>query len=577
MRLVKKVLILEDPVSVRPSGFDHIFSFSSNSADSFPEDYLSTDEAQTLYDETYRALCDWLDSAPFRVLFSYRGVDLLRCFRKPLFDFAHFARLRHETLTRLMERLGQSEFTLEQQGQDSKYPYLSQILKAVPLEGEGRILGLKEIKPSAPIRPSTGESFPWPSKLVTGRIKKAEVVIFSDFEKVKGLLPSIQSHSCVLFSNVWAPRMIFRSFIHGVTLYQIAYNSQQRKIYELQAKKFSHLLNENRIFEGLRLGKLNGEALLGPKLLELFGTSLGQILFEIDQAHQLFQKAGSVKSVLLDEDVLPSQSAFCQVARLYKVQSFVESHGALGHAIGFLPLTADRILVWGNAQKNKLVEWGCPEERILVSGRGRYSEFQKLDPQAMKNKVCKQFGLDPAKKIILLAFPPISKRRNLFEHLWRSIIEEALEAVKNVLSSEPAQFIIKLHPGDQNQDQFEDWVRRNDFQNGGVITRHYEPLILTKASDGVVVYMSTFAVDAFAMQKPVICLRDETTRSLKEFRRFQIFHYANSRSEIEDALRRILKSKESGPARWAEARRECLGEGMGEPNQIIAKYLLNGR
>ncbi len=572
-----KIAVLEKPVSVKLAGFDHVFSFCSNPADSFPEGYIDTRRTDALYDETFQVLLDGLKQGSSKEPFLYRGVDLLWCFKKVLFDYLFYARFHSEIFKSIRKKFEGADFYLIHSGHDPQCPMLSEILPGTPLAQDPQIhlqVASAQATPKAALRPAKWMDSLWPQRWVTQKPSKAETVLFSDFPKVRNLLRKLGPDRSVLYSNAPGPRTVLRALSHGVPLYQIAYAAKKGKAYEKLAQPNIDQLEAASLFVGSRFGDLDGERLLKPKLQELFQVSLGRLRFEIDQAHHFFREAPCVKSALVDEDTLPFKNAFCQVARQYGVVSHVECHGAFCHKIGFLPLTADRIFVWGEAQKRRLVNWGCAEERILVSGRSRYSEYQKLDAKEVRRKVAKEFNLDPDKKIILIAFAPLAWHL-VYEHLWRENIGTALEGIQQILKETNAQYIIKLHPGDRNERQYLEWVERHGLEKKGVVVRWYEPLLLAKASDFVVVYMSTFAIDAFAMGKPVVTLFDRSHQALDEFRKFNVFHYVETPDELGQALRHLLKEKIALPSLWEEARKECLNEGAPPPEELIAQNLLN--
>ena len=576
---MKKLLILEASIPHKPSDDTHVFSFVVNEADSFPEDYLNEEEAEAFYNETYDAVCGSLRDHALKDLFSYRGVDLLWCFKKLLFDYAHFSRLRYETLKRVMAEHQVSQIYLAEKSENPELPFLHQILQASPLKDSFRFYAVKAEEGEIAERRRKREdwkSFYWPSYLTTGKIGSGRVAVFSDLRKSKSIVKLLKPYGCVFVSNAPSPRSLVACIGLKTAFFQFVFKGRQAKEYGRKREEYLARLRGAQIFSNLCFGDLDGQKLLGPRLEELFESMLPLLFFEIDSAHRFFQEARSMKSLLLDEDVLPSKNAFCQVARKYGVASFVECHGSVGHKIGFLPLTADRIFVWGRAQKDKLVQWGCPSERIIVSGCSRYRPYQALEDEEVRTEVAKRLKLDPSKKIVLAAPTPVPSRRFLWEKTMVKANWEMLDALRSVTQETNSQFVIKIHPRDQRLGEYREWVQSQKLGDHGVVVREFDSLLLTKAADLVIVYSSTFAIDAFAMGKPVICACGDSDPWLKEFREFGVFCYVANKAELERVMRKILQGEEGKSPFWKDGRRECLNEGGAAPEETIVRHLLGG-
>ena len=114
-----------------------------------------------------------------------------------------------------------------------------------------------------------------------------------------------------------------------------------------------------------------------------------------------FKTAGMWKSVLIDEDISVDKNLFVQWCRTVGIPTYVLCHGVLGQKWGFVPLTADKIFVWGRASKAKLESWGVEPDRIIVSGNPLYTKYRPHSiKSAMKNE-CLNFDSDiPAEEII---------------------------------------------------------------------------------------------------------------------------------------------------------------------------------
>jgi len=98
--------------------------------------------------------------------------------------------------------------------------------------------------------------------------------------------------------------------------------------------------------------------------------------------------------------------------------------------------------------------------------------------------------------------------------------------------------------------------------------------LLAKAADFLIVYQSTYAVDGFALGKPVISLWDDSN-FFDEFKPYKVFTEVKSAKELREAILKFLNGFVP-PANWQEARRACLNENGEDPDRFIASVLKNG-
>ena len=572
--MTKPLLIFERPFIKRPQGFKHVFSFCANEADSFPEDYLNDQEVRNFYDLTYNEIFQHFDQSQAKKLVTYQGVDLVNCFKKLLFDYAYISRLRYETIKRLLAKVGAREFYIP--STERRTSSIISFIKGTPLKDSMRFCqanpGLVQEKIGN--RNNKNIPFYWPHLVTFGRRDSARTLVFSNLEKTEGLMNGLKSEGAIFICNAPSVRIPFRCWRNKIPLYQFVFNGLSTLRYRSHVEHWVDKLRESRPFLGLKIGEIDGETLLGPKIEEYFRLQLPKLLFEIDCIHQFFKSNPNVQSALLDEDVLPTKNMFSQIARQYRVQTMVECHGCLGHKAGFLPLTADWILVWGKAQKTKLISWGCEEERIKVTGCSRYERYQSLDERLLRHQVTERYQLDATKKIILWAPCPVPLGRFLFENKMRRVNQEMMEVLLELAEAEGLQFIIKLHPRELEGGRYQQWVKSHQLFSRGVVLQKEDPLILIKATDLLVSYFSTLAIDGFAMNRPVISLCPQSNQILDEFRGFDVFYEANGKIELFGLIRSWLEGKLNFSHKINQARQECLNEGLGISTERVKECLL---
>ncbi len=569
-----KVLILEESVDEKPVDYDHVFSFCLNVADSYPEDYVTEFDFWGIYDRVFNSVMDWLKS-PSVIPFSYQGVDLLQCFKKIFFEYVFYVVLRYETFKRLIARYPGDQFCLDNYPGELLFPSLQKIIQCSCLRGARKISSInmkskRNFPAASKMRQWLFDSDILPSTLQLGFWKRARVVVFSDLKKAEAVIHELKNAPCVLYTNVKSPSLFTKALRNIFSFYQTAMSSRHTVVYCNKAKSIIEEEETSLSTRTIDIGGLDASVIFTPKVNEVLNRELPRLLFEIDSAHHFFKNAQHAKSVLLDEDISPAKNAFCQVARQYGVATYVECHGALGHKSGFLPLTADRIFVWGHAQRDKLVRWGCPPERIVVSGCSRYLKYQRLKAHEAKLRVARSLKLNPQRMIIVAGFPPVKTKRHFFEHKIYRVIFDAL----NVFSRYPSvQFIIKLHPGDQNSKHYHAWARQLPQASKVRVVEKIDPLLVARAADIMVVHSSTFAADGLAMGKPVICLHEGAAGVLEELKIYSAFYYANSPSELSYWLDQLLVGKGDARELNQKISKEYFNDNGAIPAQTIALNL----
>ena len=80
-------------------------------------------------------------------------------------------------------------------------------------------------------------------------------------------------------------------------------------------------------------------------------------------------------ALVLDEDATPLARAAVAVGRRYGAGSFVVQHGVPYCRFGFSPPVADRVLVWGESSRQRLIEWGVPAEQIRLTGSPQHDDL----------------------------------------------------------------------------------------------------------------------------------------------------------------------------------------------------------
>jgi hypothetical protein len=127
-------------------------------------------------------------------------------------------------------------------------------------------------------------------------------------------------------------------------------------------------------------------------------------------------------------------SCLVLAAKQLGIPSVTLQHGVIEQdPIGFSPLLADSIIVWGEFDRDKLVTAGENPERILIGGCPRLTREFSSDPSRSRAKL----GLEPAPTTVMYATSPVPEFIPDVEMFC-----DAVDAVDDVAG------LVRLHPSD---------------------------------------------------------------------------------------------------------------------------------
>jgi len=146
--------------------------------------------------------------------------------------------------------------------------------------------------------------------------------------------------------------------------------------------------------------------------------------------------------LVLDEDSTPTARAAVAVAREQGIGSIVLQHGAPCVRFGYSPLAADRICVWGEASRQRFIDWGVPAERIRVTGSPKHDELLHGQPTA---RTAATKGL---RVLVLGTLPPEDDRPDsvalhFTSETHRGMLRAAFGGLGGIAG---VQIVLKLHP-----------------------------------------------------------------------------------------------------------------------------------
>lgn len=225
---------------------------------------------------------------------------------------------------------------------------------------------------------------------------------------------------------------------------------------------------------------------------------------------RIFQK-NSFQTLLVDEDVSEKKRALVLMAKRNKIKTIVMMHGVPARRIGYAPLSADFMAVWGGAYKTCLEKWGITPDRLLITGNPRYEGLPQKGYHPLRSDLQE---LVSHTKPVLLAL-------NMYRESWKQCffgesftfleMQENIRKVCQVLNHFPGlSLIIKLHPRDQHPKSYARMVEIAQKEAPHLkiaLTQKDNIFSLLQSCLCVLTSGSSVSVDALWYQKPV-CLLD---------------------------------------------------------------------
>lgn len=574
-----KLLLLEESLpEIDISQFDKVISFCRDDFINV-ETYYDLDEYFRLYNEVYGSFTEWMRGIAAKGEFVVEGVDILAAFGKTLFDFSFNLYQKIYLFKKILAKESPSAIFLIEPGAASevtKYPFISLFAsdfmpKGVSLnyvcgrehtkllKGQKEVVGFDIFDLLLTLVRRAG------NRLFSRRKKR--ILLYSDFLKIQKSLDFINCDE-VIYLEKENPKRHFTSLLgKGVTISRFVDFSVFKNGPVREANVLIDRLDAG--LSGLVINGIDLSAYLRKFLKRLWEKDLPRVFSEIRQLQALFA-LHPIETVLLDEDRTVSKNLVAQVASLCGRKSFVNCHGDPAHKIGYLPLTSDSIIVWGQQQKDLFREWGLSESRILVAGSSKYDGFINIPESDLRRKVFRDFNLKGDQPLLLLAPCPLQKRRNILDvFFWREI--------KNIISvvaalSDRANVVIKLHPGDDNDQSIKEFVRTIAPKIRVIET--YDSLFLAKACDAMVVYLSTFSIDGLAFRKPVVL---GAGHDYERFDCLKYFYDGTTSDKLRDSLVDILEGTATKHLRnWLSAADYVLSSMDGNSSKRIADMLSSG-
>lgn len=163
------------------------------------------------------------------------------------------------------------------------------------------------------------------------------------------------------------------------------------------------------------------------------------------EALNRFVKESELNLLLVGTDVSFFERIAVQIAKEQGVPTVHIQHGLIAHST-FANSIADKICVWGEGFKERLVELGIEPQKIAVTGRTNIND--DLIVKSEQSKMKAKWKIPANGEVLTWVTAPVTKISFNLSHAL--LCEEIMENIASVLENQLNLFlIIKVHPLDK--------------------------------------------------------------------------------------------------------------------------------
>lgn len=230
------------------------------------------------------------------------------------------------------------------------------------------------------------------------------------------------------------------------------------------------------------------------------------------------------------------------------IPSLVVQHGTPNqyslHA--FMPFEADCFAAWGDFAKDFLVANGVAESKIVLTGGVPFDRTSDLRPN--RQQIAQALGLDPDKKWIVFTTQAVGPGNCPSEE---EIITGVTEVARQLAEHEDYQLIFQIHPSQPLDDVVNILSPLNAFNS--FVARYKDTEELMAASEGVITFFSTTAIDAILMEKPLLLINLTEDKDFLPFVKLGAAFGAYTGEEIGVAIEKLLAENDQLKPNYSKA------------------------
>ena len=272
----------------------------------------------------------------------------------------------------------------------------------------------------------------------------------------------------------------------------------------------------------------------------------------------------NVKLVVVWTDVVNWTKTITRAAQKHKIPVLQIYHGYgfsynVGHTESLV--YADKVTGEGE-ERTRWAQLYEQENKITKTGNPYLDVYTTAKKKFNKEKICKQFGLDPKKPIITFG-STWTNERSVFKRdaSWLdSVYRTFLKAYKKLRSNNPnIQLLIKLHYVQKGQgDKYKEIASEEGIADVVVIDENLAEALYI--CDALVTFESSIIIDALMLEKPVLVLDFPEILTKRSFLKDYPIVFACGSKEIEKGLEKVILNK--AYRKTIKAQKEKIDDGF---------------
>jgi len=250
-----------------------------------------------------------------------------------------------------------------------------------------------------------------------------------------------------------------------------------------------------------------------------------------------------VKLVVVSNDVNTFQKTIVSAANASGVKTLVIQHGAMTHSLSFVPMTADRIAVWGEFNKRFMIKAGEAEEKVVITGCPRFDKYFNIDTLRLKVDFYRQLGFDNGSGIfVLVAEGRFGFRGFANCHFSNREIANNFKAVISAMRHFPRHYLcVKTRQNDKVAELARKTAADMRLSNIRVLW-DVDLVGLLASAELVMGFRSTILLEGIILGKPVISLDITGKKDTWQFVDRQMAVGVRRAEDLPSAIQEVVNS-----------------------------------
>jgi CDP-glycerol glycerophosphotransferase (TagB/SpsB family) len=265
-------------------------------------------------------------------------------------------------------------------------------------------------------------------------------------------------------------------------------------------KKWLLVNNENEFKKLFTYRGINYWLAVNRNLSQIFLTNFRELATIIENFRK-FNDILKISCVVTRAYEVAKERAIIHAAKALRIPTVYLQHGATDYYKEFRNLFTDYAALWGEYDKDKLLNFGNPEKKLVVTGSQKYDNLYSRGRREKVRPLIKRLGIGKLQKVITIA---TQARDNYMLYVPRNDYMIILQKFLWELKDYPdICIVLKLHPFAHSVERYKELASRLKARNFRMV-QNVNMLDLLELTDILVTVTSTVAFEAILLKKPVI-------------------------------------------------------------------------